>query len=90
MGVQPVVPSNTVRELMPRALPKRKDISHRDVHNVRICVKLLLKDMYAHNKTLETITYDRDTVQGFTRGMDFMTNNIMDKCVDISNAYRFV
>ena len=47
MDVQPVVPSNTVRELMSRALPKRKDISHRDVHNIRIRAKLLLKDMYA-------------------------------------------
>ena len=35
--------SRTIRELLQRALPKRKDISSDDVVNVRVKAKLLIK-----------------------------------------------
>ena len=62
------VTSRTIRELLQRALPKRKCISSDDVVNARVKAKFLIKQIKSKGESIKTFQYSKDTALGLIRG----------------------
>ena len=80
------VTSRTIRELLQRALPKRKYISSDDVVNARVKAKLLIKQIKSKGKSIKTFQYNKDTALGLIRGLDDVNSDFIDKAIQCSIA----
>ena len=78
------VTSRTIRELLQRALPKRKYISSDDVVNARVKAKLLIKQIKSKGESIETFQYNEDTALGLIRGLDDVNSDFIDKAIQCS------
>ena len=74
------ITSRTIRELLQRALPKKKCISSDDVANVREIVKLLI----SKGKSINTFQYNADTALGLIRFLDYVSSDIIDNAIQCS------
>ena len=75
------VSSIQIRELLKRALPKRKLVTHRDIANTRVRAKMLIKHIHKSGTTIDTFNYEHSMVNGLTKSMDNITDDIIDDAI---------
>ena len=78
------VTSRTIRELLRRALSKRKYISSDDVVNVRVQAKLSIKQNKRKRESIDTFQHNKDTAFGLIKGLDNVNSYIFDKEIQCS------
>ena len=66
---------------MKRALPKRKLVTHRDIANTRVRAKMLIKYIHKSGTTIDTFNYEHSMVNGLTKSMDNITDDIIDDAI---------
>ena len=65
--------SHSIRELLQRALANRKYISAVDICNARVRANIL--------NSIDTFQYNEDVAFGLLRGLDDVTEDIIDKAM---------
>ena len=75
------VTSRTIRDLLQRALTKRKFMSSDDVVNAGLKAKLLIKQIKSKSKSIETFQCNEDTALGLIRGLDNVNSDCIVKAI---------
>ena len=75
------VKSNSIRELLTRALPVRKGIGRFDVVNCRVWAKMLMEHIKKCGKTISTYEYNHKTTSNLIVGLDNESDDFIDKAI---------
>ena len=78
------VSSNTIRELITRVLPNRKPVNKRDICNVRIRMKLLIREIKASGKNPETFNYNASIRNSLTRSKDHKSEDYLETALIVA------
>ena len=71
--------ASLIRSYMRKVLPSRKSISSQEVYNVRVRAKLLMKQISAEGKTLETFDFKPDIQKQLFTPLDDITDDFLDE-----------
>ena len=76
--------STSICEFLQRALPNRKYISADGVCSARVRAKMLIQQIKENGYSIDTFQYVKDVALGFLRGLDDVTEDIIDKAMQCS------
>ena len=76
--------SCSICKLLQRALPNRKYISADDVCNARVRANMCIKQIKENGHSIDTFQYNEDMALGLLRGLDDVTEDIIDKAMQCS------
>ena len=62
-------------------MPKQKHISPKDVCNIRVQAKVLMREVHAKGNEIYLFEYDFQTIKCLLRGMDNETSYYIDKAI---------
>ena len=71
--------ASLIRSYMRKVLPERKSITSQDVYNVRIRALLLMKQIKAEGKTLETFDFKPDIQKQLFKPLDEVSHDFLDE-----------
>ena len=77
---------------MRKVLPSRKSISAQEVYNVRVRAKLLMKQISAEGKTLETFDFKPDVQKQLFTPLDDISDDFLDEAAKSAREifYKFL